>query len=255
MTDAQKWLVFGGIILGGWVLYQLAPVLTPFAIAALLAYLGDPIVDRMQKLRLSRTFSVMVVFAIMLITGLVLLLVLIPLIEQQLYAFVRSFPEFINWLQGTLLPRLAATFKFNADAINLEAIKEALVTNWQDVGNIASTVVIKITQSGQVIFLWIAWLLLIPVVTFYLLRDWDHLLVVIRELIPPKHAPLVIKLAHDCDLVLSEFLRGQLLVMLGQGIIYSVGLWIVGLEFALLAGMLAGLVSFVPYLEIGRAHV
>ncbi|MBI4005194.1 MAG: AI-2E family transporter, partial [Gammaproteobacteria bacterium] len=106
----------------------------------------------------------------------------------------------------------------------------------------------KITQSGQVLLGWLAYLLLIPVVTFYLLRDWDILVNKIHELIPSQYSQLVTRLARDCDDVLAEFLRGQLLVMLGQGIIYSIGLWLAGLEVALLIGMLAGLVSFVPYL-------
>lgn len=250
MTDAQKWLIFGGVIFTGWVLYLLAPVLTPFLVAALLAYLGDPVVDRLQRFRLSRTLSVIIVFASMLIVGLILLLILIPLVEQQLSAFVRRFPDFINWLQGTLIPRLSATLGFDPATINLDAIKQTIMGNWQDIGNIAGRVLMKISQSGQAVFAWLAWLLLIPVVTFYLLRDWDDLLVRIYELLPRKQAALVTRLVRECDQVLSEFLRGQLLVMLGQGIIYTTGLWIVGLEFALLVGMLAGLVSFVPYLGL-----
>ncbi len=253
MTDAQKWLILTGVFLTGWLLYLLAPVLTPFLIAALLAYLGDPLVDRLEKLKLkkyspSRTFAVAVVFAIMLILGLVMLLILIPLIEKQLVAFVRVFPEFITWLQETLLPKLADTFNFDASIINLEFIKQTVMGNWQDIGSVAGQVFLKITHSGQAIFVWLAYLLLIPVVTFYLLRDWDHLLAVTQALLPRKHAPLIKKLATDCDSVLSEFMRGQLLVMLALGIIYTIGLWIVGLEFALLIGMLAGVVSFVPYL-------
>lgn len=253
MTDAQKWLVLAGVVLTGWLLYLLAPVLTPFLIAGLLAYLGDPIVDRLEKFRIknfspSRTFAVIIVFGIMVIVGLVLLLILIPLIENQLAAFVRVFPEFITWLQQTLLPRLAEIFDFDPAIINLEFIKQQVMGNWQDIGSVAGKIFMKITQSGQAIFLWLAYLLLIPVVTFYLLRDWDHLLKSFRALLPRKHAPLIGKLATECDDVLSEFLRGQLLVMLSLGIIYTVGLWIAGLEFALLIGMLAGLVSFVPYL-------
>lgn len=248
MSDAQKWLVFGSIVFGGWLLYLLAPVLTPFLIAALLAYLGDPVVDRLEKLRLSRTISVLIVFAGLLILGLVLLLILIPLIERQLSAFVKSMPEIVNWLQFTLLPALANIFGFDASAINLDFLKETVMGNWQDIGDVAGQIVMKLTRSGQAVFVWLAYLLLIPVVTFYLLRDWDNLLLRIQDLIPRKQLQRVKQLACDCDLVLSEFLRGQLLVMLGQGIIYSVGLWIVGLEYALLIGMLAGLVSFVPYL-------
>ncbi len=89
---------------------------------------------------------------------------------------------------------------------------------------------------------------MIPVVTFYLLRDWDHLVARARELIPRKYEVVVTHLTKNCDAVLAEFFRGQLLVMLAQGVFYSLGLWVIGLEFSLLIGLSAGLVSFVPYL-------
>lgn len=248
MTDAQKWLVFGGIILCGWLLYLLAPVLTPFLVAALLAYLGDPLVDWLERHRLSRTLAVIIVFAGMFILGLLLLLIMVPLIERQLVAFIRGFPEFINWLQNTVIPMLAGIFGFDASVINLESLKNTVVANWQDIGDVAGRMLLKLSQSGQALFVWMAYLLLIPVVTFYLLRDWDYLVKQIQSLVPRRHVAMASKLAKDCDNVLSEFLRGQLLVMLTLGIIYTTGLWIIGLEFALLIGMLAGLVSFVPYL-------
>jgi len=106
----------------------------------------------------------------------------------------------------------------------------------------------KVGYSGQWLLSWAAWLLLVPVVTFYLLRDWDRLVHSIRELIPRQYEPTVVSLARECDSVLAEFLRGQLLVMFSLGTIYSIGLWFTGLEYSLLVGMSAGLVSFVPYL-------
>ena len=248
MTDAQKWLALGSIIFAGWLLYLLAPVLTPFLIAALLAYLGDPLVDRLERYRISRTLSVVIVFACMLVIGLALFLVLVPLVERQLVAFVKSFPVFIDWLQATVLPKLEKTINLDASVINLDLLKQAAMENWKNIGSLAGRTLVQLTQSGQVVLLWVTYLLLIPVVTFYLLRDWDRLLENIRVLVPRNHVKLVSTLAGECDRVLAEFMRGQLLVMLGQGIIYSIGLWITGLEFALLIGMLAGLVSFVPYL-------
>ncbi len=255
MTDAQKWLIFGGVVFTGWLLYLLAPVLTPFVMAALLAYLGDPIVDRLERVRIkrihfSRTFAVIIVFATMIIFALILLFILIPLIQKQFAAFARVLPQFITWLQENLLPRLGDAFGFDPAIINLELAKQTLAGNWQDVGSVAKHLFIKITQSGQMVFAWLAYLLLIPVVTFYLLRDWDHLLVKLQGLIPRSQLPLLRKLSRECDEVLSEFLRGQLLVMMALGVIYTIGLWIVGIEFALLIGMLAGVVSFVPYLGL-----
>ena len=120
--------------------------------------------------------------------------------------------------------------------------------NWQDIGNLLGLLLGKVTHSGQLIFAWLAYLVLVPVVTFYLLRDWDIMVENVQELIPRNYEPIISKLTKECDSVLAEFLRGQLLLMIALGVMYSIGLWITGLEFALLVGMMAGLVSFVPYL-------
>ena len=105
-----------------------------------------------------------------------------------------------------------------------------------------------VSQSGLIMVAWLANAVLIPVVTFYLLRDWDVLMDRIRKLLPRRKEAVIVKLARDSDEVLGAFLRGQLVVMAALGVIYSVGLWLVGLDLALLIGMIAGLVSFVPYL-------
>lgn len=253
MTDTQKWLVLGAIVGIIWLVYLLVPVLTPFLIAALLAYIANPAVERLQKFRikrfrLSRTLAVIVVFVVMLVLALVLLFILIPLAETQLNSFIRNFPRFINWMQQTVVPNLESALGVEPGTINLDIIRQTVVNNWQDIGNTAGKLLVKLTNSGQVIFAWLAYILLIPVVTFYLLRDWNELLSRIQALIPRKKVELFTGLARDCDNVLSEFLRGQLLVMLAQGVFYSLGLWIAGLEAALMIGMLAGAVSFVPYL-------
>lgn len=110
------------------------------------------------------------------------------------------------------------------------------------------TVFSSVTKSGLSVIAWLGNLVLIPVVTFYLLRDWDILMARIHELLPRDSEPVITKLAKQSDETLAAFLRGQFLVMLALGIVYSTGLWFIDLKLALLIGMLAGLVSFVPYL-------
>lgn len=248
VTDAQKWLILVGLLAFGYLLYLLSPILTPFLISALLAYLGDPAVDRLETIKFSRTLSVIFVFFLMLLIGFCFLLIVVPLIEDQLRHLIIRLPEMINWLESEFIPWLSHRFGFDPGSINLEGIKQSLTGHWQTVGNLLGKFLIQISASGQLILLWFSYLLLIPVVTFYLLRDWDLLVAKISELIPRKYETLTIQLIKDCDAVLAEFFRGQLLVMIAQGILYSVGLWIVGLEFSLLIGLTAGLVSFVPYL-------
>lgn len=248
MSDAQKWLVFGGTIFSGWLLYLLAPILMPFIVGALFAYLGDPLVDRLEKTRLSRTLSVVIVFGTMIMSGLILLLFILPQLESQITGLVVRLPQFISWIQENMLPRLIVILGLEPGSLDLAVVKDAFANNIKDISGIMGRLLVKLTQSGQSLIVWFAYLTLIPVVTFYLLRDWDILVGKVNDLIPRPYQKLVSKLAKQCDEVLAEFLRGQLLVMLAQAVLYSVGLWIVGLEFSLLIGMLAGLVSFVPYL-------
>ncbi len=248
MNDSQKWLIFGGAIFSGWLLYLLSPILMPFIVGALLAYLGDPLVDRLEKTRLSRTLSVGVVFGLMSLFGLILLLFILPQLERQITGLATRFPQFINWAQENILPRLSAMLGLEPDFLDLGAIKEALTSNIKDISGIMGRLLVKLTQSGQLVMAWFVNLTLIPVVTFYLLRDWGILVGKAHNLIPRPYENLAGRLARQCDGVLAEFMRGQLSVMLAQAIFYSIGLWIVGLEFSMLIGMLAGLVSFVPYL-------
>ena len=248
MSDAQKWLLLGGTIFSGWLLYLLAPILMPFIVGALFAYLGDPLVDRLEKTRLSRTLSVVIVFGTMIMSGLILLLFILPQLERQITGLVVRLPQFISWIQENMLPRLIVILGLEPGSLDLVVVKDAFANNIKDISGIMGRLLVKLTQSGQSLIVWFAYLTLIPVVTFYLLRDWDILIGKVNDLIPRPYERLVSKLAKQCDEVLAEFLRGQLLVMLALAVLYSVGLWIVGLEFFLLIGMLAGLVSFVPYL-------
>lgn len=248
MSDAQKWLVFGGTIFSGWLLYLLAPILMPFIVGALFAYLGDPLVDRLEKTRLSRTLSVVIVFGTMIMSGLILLLFILPQLERQITGLVVRLPQFISWIQENMLPRLIVILGLEPGSLDLAVVKDAFANNIKDISGIMGRLLVKLTQSGQSLIVWFAYLTLIPVVTFYLLRDWNILVGKVNDLIPRPYEKLASKLSKQCDEVLAEFLRGQLLVMLAQAVLYSVGLWIVGLEFSLLIGMLAGLVSFVPYL-------
>ncbi|MEO1925377.1 MAG: AI-2E family transporter [Gammaproteobacteria bacterium] len=250
ITDAQKWLILVAIIATGYLLYLLAPILTPFLISAFLAYIGDPAVDRLQTIKFSRTLAVVFVFCLMLIIGLCFMLAVFPLIEEQIRLLLTRIPVMIDWVQSEFIPWITQRFGLQPDAIDLGGLKQSLMGHWQTVGNVVGKFLAKVSASGQLIILWVSYTLLVPVVTFYLLRDWDILVDKIRELIPRRYETVTVKLVKDSDAVLAEFFRGQLLLMFAQAIFYSIGLWVVGLEFSLLIGMTAGLVSFVPYLGV-----
>ncbi|HJP36362.1 MAG TPA: AI-2E family transporter [Gammaproteobacteria bacterium] len=250
LSDSQKWLILAVLVLTGWLLYLLAPVLTPFLISMLLAYLGDPLVDRLERHRLSRTVSVLIVFAGMLLSGFAAVLVLLPALQAQVAVLILNIPTALDWVQQWLLPKMSALFSTGEVSIDVDAVKTALLGHWQEVGSVAKNLMLHIGRSGQLIVGWVTYLLLIPVVTFYLLRDWDILVANVRDLLPRKLEPTVARLAQEIDAVVAEFLRGQLTVMAALGIIYVVGLWLVGLQLAFIVGLLAGVVSFVPYLGV-----
>jgi predicted PurR-regulated permease PerM len=247
MNDSQKWFIFACLVGGGLLLYWLSPILFPFLVAALLAYLGDPLVDRLER-KMPRTLAVTIVFVCLLLVMAALLVVLLPALQQQVVALIKGLPRYIDWLQANAIPWLNQNLGLDISLMNLETLKTAAKGHWQQVGGIAANVMNVISQSGMVMLAWLANLVLIPVVTFYLLRDWDELVAAVHDLLPRHLEPMVTQLSKESDEVLGAFVRGQLMVMLALGTIYALGLWMVGLDLALLIGMIAGLVSFVPYL-------
>jgi predicted PurR-regulated permease PerM len=247
LSDSQKWLLLASLVLLGILIYLLAPVLTPFLAAALLAYLGDPIADRLER-KMPRAVAVVVVFLGLLACLVLLPLILLPAIEQQFAALARNLPRYGDWLQTHLVPWLQQTFGVDTSGFDWSFLREAVKGHWQQVGGAASRLIGVISHSGMALAALLANLVLIPVVTFYLLRDWDRLVARVHELLPRRVEPTVAKLAKESDEVLGAFLRGQLMVMVALGTAYTIGLWLVGLDLALLIGMISGLVSFVPYL-------
>ncbi|RLA03528.1 MAG: AI-2E family transporter [Gammaproteobacteria bacterium] len=253
MTDAQKWLVLAFFLVSGWLIYLLAPILMPFAFAAILAYLGDPLADKLEAIkiksyRLGRTSAVIMVFTMMLLVVSIVLMILIPKIEFQISQLLTNFPSYVLWLNKTVIPWAEHQMELKIGFFDADKVIAMAKSHWQSAGKSAISLVSSVSQSGAVLAGWVMNIVLIPVITFYLLRDWDILVAMIRDLLPRRIAPTAIKLALETNEVLGAFMRGQFYVMLGLGMIYSVGLWFAGLELALLIGMMAGIVSFVPYL-------
>jgi len=250
MAEAQKWWILMLVAGGGVLLYLLAPVLTPFLIAALLAYLGHPFVVRLEQRGVSRNSSTITVFGGISLLALLLPIVIVPLMERQVAVFVNNWPAYVDWVQRVALPWVQEHVGFGEYTLNLDVFKQVFVEHWRQVGGTAISLVAVVSRSGLAVLEWIGNLVLIPVVTFYLLRDWGNLVEHLQSLLPRASEPQVTRLVTDCDEVLGTFMRGQLSVMLALSVIYSVGLWMVGLDLAFLIGMLAGVVSFVPYLGL-----
>ncbi len=244
------WLIIAAIVV--FIIYLLLPVLTPFLIAAILAYICDPLVDRLcligiGKFKIGRTLATVLVMAG--IFGLItlLLLILIPLLQQESLLIAERLPSTLNNIRTTVEPWLQSKFGISF-AIDSTQIQSIITKNWKTAGGLLGDVLIMAGSNGMALFGIIANLLLLPVVLFYLLRDWDIFMARIGQMIPRQWHDKTAAVASEIDLVLAEFLRGQLSVMLAMSVFYAAGLWLAGLNMALPIGLVAGLLGFVPYL-------
>ncbi|MDH5260577.1 MAG: AI-2E family transporter [Gammaproteobacteria bacterium] len=239
-----NWMI--AIVLTGWLMYLLAPVLTPFIAAGLLAYIGDPLADRLQKLRMSRTVAVVLVFLLTFLSLAMLILLMGPLIKTQISALFQALPEIARQVEQVWLPKVL-------EWLNIDAGENvgfgAFLASYSDMfSSWSGKFLVGVGKSGGAVVAAVLSLFLVPIITFYMLRDWDAFTKHMAALLPERQRETVSMLARETDEVLGAFLRGQILVMMALAVIYSVGLALVGLKFAIAIGVVAGLVSFVPYL-------
>jgi predicted PurR-regulated permease PerM len=196
---------------------------------------------------LSRTWGVVAVFGLFTLLLMALLLVLVPMLAKQLVRLYELAPQMLDWLQHVALPWAQGRLGLADGFWKFDKIKAAISEHMGQTTDIVGVVLSQATASSLALIGWLANLVLIPVVGFYLLRDWDLMMAKMRSLLPRQREEQWC-LAGECHEVLGAFVRGQLLVMLALGVIYSAGLMLVGLELGLLIGMIAGLAAIVPYM-------
>ena len=245
---SRRWQLLAIVLVIGFLVWLLAPVLMPFAVAGMLAYLGDPLPDRLERLRMYRTWAVSIVFFVLVLLLVGALLLLVPLISDQIENLVHNLPHYVDWIQNTALPWLQRKLSLDPDAFDTSRLMATIRGHIGSIGAVATTVLGTVSRSSFGAVMWLTNVVLVPVVAFYLLRDWDRLIAYIDSVLPRSVQPTVAHLARESDAVLGAFVRGQLLVMLALGIFYGVALTMVGLSVGPLIGMVAGLLSFVPYL-------
>lgn len=245
--DSRFWLVLAFVLSIATFIYLLSPILSPFVIGILLAYLGDPVVDRLEKLNISRSFAVVIVFLVLLLVFILLILLLFPMLQSQIAGFFARLPQYAAWLDQRV-DQLVAFLELGEAKGSTATFKELAIEYLPQAGSATRNIFKLISSSGGFVLSGVLATILTPVVTFYFLRDWDHLVTRFRDLVPLSMRSTVNALASESDSVLSAFLRGQFLVMIALGSIYATGLTIIGLQFALLVGFAAGILSFIPYL-------
>ena len=245
-----RWLIVLAIFIT--VIYFLLPVLTPFLVAAILAYMCDPLVDRLSELpigkfKLGRTPATLLVMLGIFTVLALLMLIIVPLLQKESILIAERLPSIIGNIRATLEPWLQRNFgiSLNVDAAQ---IQEIITKNWKTAGGMLTDILKTAGSQGLALIGILANILLLPVVLFYMLRDWDGFVASIGQLIPRDWLATSKTMATEIDQVLAEFLRGQLTVMLMMSVFYAAGLWLAGLDNALSIGIIAGLLGFVPYL-------
>ena len=254
LDDPRLWGWLAIAAATGGLVYALSPILAPFLAGAIFAYVLNPLVERISGKRVRRTFAVALVLLLALLVVVALLLVVLPLFYRELRMLAERLPEFVIWLNQSAAPWLAQHFGLDLQ-FDLETLKqlasEALQTNQALLPRLLGSAHI----GGLVVLGIVVNLLLIPVVLFYLLRDWHGIVDRIDRLIPRHLHARARQIFAEIDAVLAEFLRGQLTVMLVMSLYYVAALWLARLEFALPIGLITGLLVFIPFVGSATGFV
>ena len=224
----------------------LSDILLPFVAGMAVAYFLDPLADRLEKWGCSRTIATSLITAAFFVLAVAIVVLLFPLLQAQVTKFLARVPEYVSRLREFAMP-LLERLEADLTAAQMEKLGEAARTyGGQAIGWVGEF--LKRVWSGGVALLQLLSLIVItPLVTFYLIRDWDRIVARIDALLPRKAAPTIRAQFREIDEILAGFVRGQASVCLILGILYAVGLTLVGLDFGLLVGLGTGFISFVPY--------
>lgn len=231
----------------GWLVYALSGILTPFIVAAVLAYILNPLVEKLRDRHISRGIASMLVMIFALLVLLALLLILIPMLITQFQNLLNRLPQLTDFAQNKALPWLHAHFGGSLP-LNREAAEAWLKSHSGTLRQTVSNLAPALMAQGGALAAGLSNLILLPLLLYYFLYDWQRWSHGIRALIPRRFIDTYTRISREMDEVLGEFLRGQLMVMLIMGVIYGTGLMLTGLDSGFAIGMIAGILVFVPYL-------
>jgi predicted PurR-regulated permease PerM len=234
------WAAFCAVFL--LLLWGLGQVLLPFIVGGAIAYILDPLADRLEARGFSRIWATVVIFALAILVAVLALVLVLPMLVSQIIALVQAAPELYDTARAQIVERFPSVI--NEDSAARQMIADILASARAQAGNVASSI---LTSAGSALS-GIVVLVISPVVSFYLLLDWDRMIARIDDLLPRDHAPVIRHLAAQMDATLASFVRGQGTVCLILGTFYAIALMAVGLQFGLVVGLLAGLISFIPYI-------
>lgn len=246
--QSRFWLAVGIFFVG--IVWLLKPMLLPFVVGAAVAYFLDPVVERLARWKTPRALGTALVLVGFILCVVLLLLLIVPLIQGQMIALIQAMPEYIETLRERLMP-VVLEWLGKLSPHDVEKLQEAAGSYAGSAALWAGQFVKKVVSEGLALFDILSLLIITPVVAFYLLRDWPKVTKGVDSLVPRQHYSLFRQAFSEINKTLSGFLRGQALVCLALGIIYSVGLSLVGLKYGATVGIIAGVLSFIPYVGSG----
>jgi predicted PurR-regulated permease PerM len=237
--QAGYWAI--GFVVFLLVLWGLGNVILPFVTGMAIAYFMDPIADRLELMGLSRAAATVLITFVALIIAVLLMILLVPMLIEQLVELVKAAPTYFTQFQKFLAERYPSILDENS------SVHRALLSFEETMKNKAGVLANAVLASAFSIIDAVIFIVVAPVVAFYMLLDWDRMIAVIDSWLPRDHLDTLRGLARDVDTVLAGFVRGQFTVCMILGTFYAIALMLVGLEFGLIVGLIAGLLTFIPY--------
>ncbi|MBE7202929.1 MAG: AI-2E family transporter [Parafilimonas terrae] len=244
---ARAVIGLGALVAFGILVYLLREVILPFVAGITLAYLLDPLADRLERLGLGRLAASLLILALFVIGLVVTLLILVPLTANQVVALVNALPGMVSRLQAIIAERSGTLLERVGGANVLTELQASVGTLATQAGTWLLAFLKSLWSGSQALISIASLLVVTPVVAFYILVDWDRMVAAIDGWVPPRHRATVRDLARQIDGAVTGYVRGQTLVCLILGSFYAVGLWLVGLNFGVLIGLIAGFLTFIPY--------
>ena len=242
--------MLAALVAFGLLLWLLSPILAPFLAATILAYIFDPLVTKLARRGVPRAIATVMAVLLLIFSVALLLIIILPLFYKEIAQLIEQMPAFLEQIKTNALPWVNAKLGVSL-TLDPSSFRQFITDNLQDAGGVAKKIFSSVGVGGLALVGFLVNLLLIPVVLFYVLRDWDKWVVSVDAMIPRRFHSTVSMLTKEIDAILSEFLRGQLSVMVLMAVYYVGGLWLVGLNFALPVGLITGILVFVPYLGSG----
>jgi predicted PurR-regulated permease PerM len=246
---AYRWRFWiGAAVVFLLLLWLLNDILLPFVVGAVVAYFFDPVVVRLHRFGLSRTWATATVTVLAALIGIGAAMAILPPLFGQIEGLIVKAPQAIVQAAQRLQPMIEPVReRLGLPQLSLQELQtEAAQWAGQALG-VVGAVASRVAQRGYAIINLLALLFLTPVVTFYLLRDWPKVLAGINSFLPLDHADNIRTIAHEANAAVAGYVRGQALVCLCLGSIYGIGLTLVGLQFGFVIGLIAGFISFIPY--------